>query len=182
MIGLPCTLLEMVPGFLFGYKTGVFCNTFGKWLGSMISFGLARIFADKVDRWGRKHKAYRLCTKAVEKGRLWSLVSVRLLPAPMSLKNYGLGALGTPAMPYTIASCLCALPFAIVWTYFGMKCKSLAEVFASKSDSPKPTLSMEWIAIGAVGLVALFFLRKALYKQLPAWVREELESDNSKND
>merc|ERR1719182_808767 len=67
MIGLPCTILEMVPGFLFGYNMGVFCNTFGKWLGSMISYGIARIFSEKVDQWCRKHKAYRLCTKAMEK-------------------------------------------------------------------------------------------------------------------
>eukprot|EP00927_Polykrikos_kofoidii_P023807 TRINITY_DN2179_c0_g1_i3.p1 TRINITY_DN2179_c0_g1~~TRINITY_DN2179_c0_g1_i3.p1 ORF type:complete len:225 (-),score=32.02 TRINITY_DN2179_c0_g1_i3:124-798(-) len=183
VVGLPCTLLNMVPGFLFGFETGVICNILGKVAGSMVSFFIARIFRERVDSWGNKRKAYRIVAKAVDKGGFLSICLVRLLYIPMPLKNYGLGALGAPAGQTLVASTICALPFAIMWTWAGSKCKSLAEVFAQPEKSggskmPRP----EYIAVGLVGLVIIYFARKAAYASLPMWIKEELESKDEPKD
>lgn len=179
IVGLPCTLLNMVPGFLFGFKTGVFCNMIGKVAGSMISFFFARIFSDRVEQWGRRYKAYRLIAKAVEKGGFLSICIVRLMYMPMSLKNYGLGALDAPAGQTFFASILCALPFALMWTWAGAQCKDVAEMLSKSSDKPKPSLRYDYVAAAVVVAVLVYFGRKAAYARLPEWVKEELEDSTS---
>lgn len=178
ILGLPCTLLNMVPGFLFGFKLGVLCNVTGKVAGSMISFFIAQAFSDRVKQWGQKYKAFRLIQKCVDKGGVVSICVVRLIYMPMSVKNYGLGALGAPAGLTFFASTACALPFAIIWTWAGAQCKDVAEMLA-QTDKPTPKLNFQYVAIGAGVLALVYFGRKAAYQRLPDWVREELESDDS---
>jgi len=165
----------MVPGFLFGFEVGVAANMVGKVTGSMISFFIARIFRDRVDAWGQKHRAYRLIAKSVDRGGFFGLCLVRLMYMPMPLKNYGLGALGAPASQTFVASILCAFPFAVMWTWAGSQCKDLAEVFANK-DSAKKLPDPKWIPVVLIVLVGVYFARKLVYKMLPDWVKEELES------
>eukprot|EP00929_Paragymnodinium_shiwhaense_P008599 TRINITY_DN112554_c0_g1_i1.p1 TRINITY_DN112554_c0_g1~~TRINITY_DN112554_c0_g1_i1.p1 ORF type:complete len:259 (+),score=33.58 TRINITY_DN112554_c0_g1_i1:78-779(+) len=181
ILGLPCTLLNMVPGFLFGFKLGVACNMVGKVLGSMISFFLARLFSDRVKAWGSKYKAYRIIAKAVDKGGFVSICLVRLVYMPMSLKNYGLGALGAPPFQTFLASIVCALPFAIMWTWAGAQCKDVAEML-SKTDKKRPPIKPEYIAGAVVVLIAVYFCRKAAYQYLPEWIKEELERQSDNGD
>merc|ERR1719253_337207 len=139
-LGLPGTLLEMVPGFLFGYKTGVFCNMAGKQIGNTISFFAARAFSARAIAWGGKYKGFRLCKKAVDSGGFWAIFTVRMCPIPMTAKNWGLGALGADTKMTFIASFWSALPFALVWTWFGTECKSLADMFQKGGDEKKASM------------------------------------------
>lgn len=65
---LPCTILEVVPGFLFGFKVGTIISIIGKSVGSYISLVLGRYFLrDRMKEYVlKKYPTLNAFSKAVE--------------------------------------------------------------------------------------------------------------------
>lgn len=112
---LPCTVFEIIPGFLFGPLKGAIVCAVGKNLGNLLCIILAKtILAD----YARKHvlprlKHARVLERMVQKQGFTAVCIFRgVVYAPLPLKNYGLGALDIPG--YCCMSRSCSYPLTKV--------------------------------------------------------------------
>src|SRR5581483_11773479 len=127
---------------------GTVCSLTGATLGATLSFLIARyLAADFVAR--RTGDRVRVLLDGV--ARLdWRFVAfVRLVPLlPFNALNYALGLTSIRLVPYVVASAVCMVPGAAVYTYLGHAGR---EVAAGRAGSLKTAL----IALSLLGALTL---------------------------
>jgi len=141
---LPCTPLEMLPGFLFGFKIGLGVAIVGKNCGNLIQVLLARYV---LRNWAQqnvinKYENCQIAQQMINRGGFKSLFLFRSVSFPLYVKNFGLGAMDLSLKNIMAACFLSGLPFACVWTFLGCKSKNLLDIL----NGNKPSLGMpNWI-------------------------------------
>lgn len=116
---LPGSVITLAGGAMFGPLWGTVYNLTGATLGALLAFLIARyLAADWVER-----RAGGLLAKLKQgvEAEGWRFVAfVRLVPLfPFNVLNYALGLTRIRLSHYVIASYLCMLPGAFVYTYLG---------------------------------------------------------------
>jgi uncharacterized membrane protein YdjX (TVP38/TMEM64 family) len=128
---LPCTPIEIIPGFVFGFRTGWLVSLAGKSLGSLASMLLGRfVFRGPVERFVfKRFPVMKKLGLAIEKEGFGALLLIRGMMLPMAVKNYGLSVLrGVSLRDSLFAGFLTALPHSFVWALIGSNAQNLAEV------------------------------------------------------
>lgn len=119
VIWLPGSVFSITGGLLFGPVLGTFYNLTAATIGATLAFLIARhIAADWVtEKAGGGLK--KVIAGVDEEG--WRFVAfVRLVPLfPFNILNYALGLTRIKLSHYIIASYICMLPGAFVYTYLG---------------------------------------------------------------
>ena len=133
---LPCTPLEMVPGFLFGITTGTIVSICGKMLGNVVAIYFVRkYFKAWANEYLSQFKTFRVVEVLIKRGGLWPILLVRLMWMPAAIKNYGLAVLDVPISHILFCAFITAIPFALLWNYIGNKCKNLLEIFDGRETN-----------------------------------------------
>jgi len=119
VIWLPGSVFSIAGGLLFGPVLGTFYNLTAATIGASLAFLIARYLAADWVSAKAKGKLKKLIQGVDEEG--WRFVAfVRLVPLfPFNLLNYALGLTRIPLLHYVIASYICMLPGAFVYTYIG---------------------------------------------------------------
>jgi len=131
---LPCSILEMVPGYLFGFQVGTVSAILGKTIGTGISLFIGRFFLKGwiQERLLKKYPTLLAFEKAVKLGGFKTVLAIRITYLPMLVKNYGLACLDIPLSMISSASFVSAIPFAMLWNIIGASAKDLTEIFEGK--------------------------------------------------
>lgn len=159
---LPCSVLEMIPGFLFGFRTGWIASVFGKNLGTVMSLTIAYSSRGVMrDRLVGKYPKLLAMEKAVKAEGFPVLVMIRLMFMPMLLKNYGLGSLDIPVVQIWLASLIASVPFATLWTAVGASASNVQDIFDGKVSAadvlPDNLAVLAPVAVVAGGAFLLAF-------------------------
>ena len=177
VVCLPCTVVEMVPGFLFGIQTGWIVSMAGKSIGSAISLYLGRyVFKESTERFVfARYPVLRKLGIAAEREGFPFLLFVRGMWLPIALKNYGLAVLNISIPQILLAGFITSIPHSLLWAYLGSKMNNLAEVIegSGKVSISEVIPSRELIVIGApLGILALVVARN-FYRRFNALLQDE---------
>ena len=159
-LSLPCTPLEMLPGFLFGFRVGLPVAMLGKNLGNLVQVLLARHY---LKAWAQrnflaKYRSFRVVERMVSHKSILPLMLFRAIYLPLNVKNFGLGAMAAIPVRRILAACLLTgFPFAVVWTFLGTKAKGVIEILNGETPSLDVPPWMNW-ALPVVGLPLLLLL------------------------
>ena len=166
---LPCTPLEMVPGFLFGITTGTLVSIAGKLLGNAIAIYVVRTyFKDWANEYLSRFKTFRVIEVLVKRGGLWPILLVRLMWMPAAIKNYGLAVLDVPVSHILFCAFITSIPFAILWNYLGHTCKNLLEIFDGRKSTNIANVIPKGFRI-PVFVVTLVMAGYVIYHGRRAW-------------
>jgi uncharacterized membrane protein YdjX (TVP38/TMEM64 family) len=177
VICLPCTVVEMVPGFLFGIKTGWMVSTVGKSIGSAISLYLGRyVFKEATEKFVfARYPILRKLGIAAEREGFPFLLFIRGMWLPIALKNYGLAVLNVPIRDVLLAGFLTSIPHSLLWAWLGSEMNSLAEVV---QGSGKISLSdvipgRDIVFIAAPIIVLSLIVARNFYNRFAALLQED---------
>jgi uncharacterized membrane protein YdjX (TVP38/TMEM64 family) len=156
---LPCTIVEMVPGFLFGFWQGTIVSMIGKNLGNLIALVLGQtLLRDWVKKRTKEYDILEKVDAAIKHDGFIMVLLVRAVFLPMAVKNYGLAALGVSIPQNMAGAILSGLPFSLAWSYVGSTAQSLVEIAEGKKGMSDLDLSPATMAVGAVVCAGLFGL------------------------
>ena len=177
VICLPCTVVEMIPGFLFGIKTGWVVSMAGKSIGSALSMYLGRyVFKDATERYVfAKYPIVRKLGLAAEREGFPFLLFIRGMWLPIALKNYGLAVLNVSIADVMLAGLITSIPHSLLWAYLGSRMNNLAEVV---QGSGKVSISdvipgRELALIGIPIAVLCFIVARSFYKRFRDLLQDE---------
>jgi uncharacterized membrane protein YdjX (TVP38/TMEM64 family) len=126
---MPSTILEILPGFLFGTKVGFVVCMVGKNLGSFVAMILGRtLLADMVQRKAEAWPILEGIKVAIKQQGFPMILMVRTVMMPIAIKNYGLAAIGVPATTNISAAILSGIPFCFMWVYIGSTTQNVMEI------------------------------------------------------
>jgi uncharacterized membrane protein YdjX (TVP38/TMEM64 family) len=119
VIWLPGSVFSITGGLLFGPVLGTFYNLTAATIGATLAFLIARYLAADWVAEKSAGKLKKMINGVDEEG--WRFVAfVRLVPLfPFNILNYALGLTRIPLLHYVLASYICMLPGAFVYTYIG---------------------------------------------------------------
>jgi uncharacterized membrane protein YdjX (TVP38/TMEM64 family) len=176
---LPCTPLEILPGFLFGFRIGLPVAIIGKNLGNFNQVLLARFI---LKNWAQrniieKYENCRIAQQMIFRGGFTSLFFFRSVSFPLYVKNFALGAMDISLSNIMAACFLSGLPFAIVWTFLGTKAQGVVQIL----NGEKPSLGMpDWMNWAVpLALLPLIFLLFRHVKSEWKIAKEELKLEES---
>ena len=157
---LPCTPLEMLPGFLFGFWIGLPVAIVGKNLGNLAQVLVARtVFRGRAERFVQRYEKSRVIEHIISHGGMMPVMIFRAIALPLYVKNVFL-AVTNCSVRIIMLSCLCTgFPFAVMWTFLGSKAKGVVEIL----NGQKPSLGAPWwlnYALPALLVPVLFFVVK----------------------
>eukprot|EP00040_Diaphanoeca_grandis_P017439 m.90906 g.90906 ORF g.90906 m.90906 type:complete len:268 (+) comp26434_c1_seq1:284-1087(+) len=182
---LPCTVFEIIPGFLFGPVVGSVVCVIGKNIGNAVCVILAKtVLAGYVKRnlISKLPNALVLERMAKRQGFLGVCIFRGLVYAPLFVKNYCLGALDIPASTIIGAAVLTGFPFSLWWCYLGSKAKNIVEIIEGKAT--KQLFSMPqnpgFVFIGVVVLAVGGWKLSASAKK--AWNDAKLEIEREQTE
>ena len=154
-------MLEIVPGFLFGWPVGVAVALSGKLLGNFGSILLGRSL---LRAWARRtllpqSRVLRAMARVVQRpGESWKAILLcRVTYMPMMIKNYGLAAMGADTGVCLACGLASGLPFAVLWAYIGTQCKSLLAVVAGEGGAAVKDMLPDGASVVGAALVLLTF-------------------------
>mmetsp|Transcript_13316 Transcript_13316/g.34041 ORF Transcript_13316/g.34041 Transcript_13316/m.34041 type:complete len:226 (-) Transcript_13316:123-800(-) len=182
---LPCTIFEIIPGFLFGVKMGFATSIIGKNLGNLICVVLAKtVLADWVHRSVLPKLSNGRVLERMIKNQGFAAICVfrGVVYAPLPVKNYGLGALDIPAHHIVLAAVLTGAPYCLWWAYLGSKAKNVADIVEGRSTESLFTMPSNPMAAAAVALAAVAFLAFVLVRGKAAWrqAKDEIQAERLK--
>eukprot|EP00930_Biecheleria_cincta_P060756 TRINITY_DN46360_c0_g1_i1.p1 TRINITY_DN46360_c0_g1~~TRINITY_DN46360_c0_g1_i1.p1 ORF type:complete len:383 (+),score=51.38 TRINITY_DN46360_c0_g1_i1:44-1192(+) len=125
VIALPTTPVEIAAGFLYGPFWGPISGLLCKTMGSFGALSIARLFGQH--RGWEIPRSLRCKLDMLQTRPILTMISVRLAPLPLAVKNYGLAFTDVGSMDYVVASALVNGPFSIAWGMIGASCQSLAD-------------------------------------------------------
>lgn len=119
VIWLPGSVFSITGGLLFGPVLGTFYNLTAATIGATLAFLIARYLAADWVSAKAKGKLKKMIHGVDEEG--WRFVAfVRLVPLfPFNILNYALGLTRIRLVHYVLATYICMLPGAFVYTYIG---------------------------------------------------------------
>eukprot|EP00924_Labyrinthula_sp_SR-Ha-C_P011229 snap_masked-scaffold_48-processed-gene-1.79-mRNA-1 protein AED:0.35 eAED:0.36 QI:0/-1/0/1/-1/1/1/0/246 len=169
---LPCSILEIVPGFLFGFKTGWAVSVAGKVLGSLLSIILAKLFFKSfLSRYlFDKYPILITLKKAINKEGFKVILLIRVTYLPMLLKNYGMAVMDVPTLKIIGASFCAGVPFAAGWAFLGASAKNLPDILEGKmkfTDAfPDHPAFLPLVSLGGVLFVYVLYNFTKTFNQL----------------
>jgi uncharacterized membrane protein YdjX (TVP38/TMEM64 family) len=174
---LPCSFIEMVPGFLFGVPVGALVSTIGKMIGSTISLFLARyVFKDAAQRYIDKNfPIIKKLSLAVEREGFPALLLIRSAMLPIAIKNYGLAVINVSIFHSLLAGFITSIPHSIMWAMVGAKASNLADV-VSKGGSVMDALpSQEYLLVLLPVVGAGLYVGRSILQRFQLLIRETEE-------
>ena len=138
---LPCTPLEILPGFLFGFWIGLPVAIAGKNLGNLAQILIARhFFRTHAERFVQRYESSRIIEHIISHGGMMPIMIFRAIALPLYVKNVFL-AVTNCSLRVIMLSCLCTgFPFAVMWTFLGTKAKGVVEIL----NGDQPSLDTPW--------------------------------------
>lgn len=163
---LPCSVVEVVPAYLFGFTTGFAVSLVGKVIGALLSLALARaLLRERLRSWvAAGHPRMATLSAAVEEEGVYVLVLVRLSYVPIAAKNYIIPALvDLPAQTIMLAALVAGTPFSLLWAAVGSTSRSLQDILGGErsvrdllpeDDAARAALALAGVA-AVVAVVAV---------------------------
>lgn len=125
-VGMPASPLVIGGGAIFGVWLGSLYNLIGLLLGAWLSFVLGRLFGRELVAHiagGKLRRAERL----FHRRGFWPLVSLRFLPVPYPLINYGAALAGVRPGQFLLSSAIGLAPANLMHTFFAAWMTTAAE-------------------------------------------------------
>lgn len=118
---LPAFLVTAANGMVFGSLWGVVISWTGALIGALVSFYIARLFADVALRKVRRYrKAVDFIRRAGDKKGAYVILIARLLPfISFDIVSYMAGLSGIRFWAFTVATGVGMLPATIVYSFMG---------------------------------------------------------------
>lgn len=116
---LPSTPLNVSGGLIFGFQWGLFWTAIAAIFAAIISFIYARFLGQN---WVRQRFGNYLQTLdgAIEKGGMWYIFAIRLLPLiPYGIVNYGAGLTSVTGRDYIFGTVLGTIPGILPFVMMG---------------------------------------------------------------
>lgn len=199
---LPSTIIELAAGLLYSYPVAIVCLTVGKQLGCGIAFLIARWVTSPELRSAcclprhHRHAAaapesnHSSGSRRSKRSRTiqamflalhhhpWQITFlIRLLPIPISLKNFGMGCIpGCPFHIFMACTLVAGIPFTVAWVYLGESCRSLLEALQGKGDDLTRhgayAQELAFLIVGLVVAVALVLLLRRYTRRYTRLIAE----------
>jgi len=183
VIGAPCTVLEILPGLLFGWPTGFAVAMIGKFAGSAISVMLAKtLLKDYVlTKIIPRYKALQIMAAVVQRNGFVAVLLFRgVVVAPLAVKNYGLGAIGVATPELLAAAFITNFPYSLWWSYLGSTAKDIVDILDGKDvQGPTKQLMENPQAAAAVAMVAAVLVFVVAKKGKQEWVKAAADLSNA---
>jgi uncharacterized membrane protein YdjX (TVP38/TMEM64 family) len=177
VVCLPCTIIEMIPGFLFGIKTGWVVSMAGKSIGSAISMYLGRyVFKDATERFVfSRYPILRKLGIAAEREGFPFLLFVRGMWLPIALKNYGLAVLNVSIPEVLLAGFLTSIPHSLLWAWIGSRMNNVAEVIqgSGKISITDVIPGRDLLIVGTPIAILCIIVARNFYRRFSALINEE---------
>jgi len=172
---VPCAILTLAAGFLFGLPLGVALTSVGSVLGAAAAFVVGRFGARDwvAQRIGSRPRFHALVAATHTDGFMLVLLA-RLSPViPYILLNYAFSVTRVRFRDYMLATWIGMLPAIVLYVYAGTLAKSFAEL---TSAGRAPSWAVDSVlAIGFVATVALTWL---IARRANRVLRERLASES----
>lgn len=152
LLFLPCWILTVGAGTVFGLVKGTVLTSIGATLGATAAFLISRYLArDWVTRRIEGNPKFKAIDQAVGREGWKIVLLTRLSPIfPFVLLNYAYGLTSVSLRHYFLASWLGMLPVTVVYVYLGSLVRDLAN---AGNRSGRVRTPLEWVCYG-VGLLA----------------------------
>ena len=149
--GLTTIPVESSAAMAFGWRNGLILNAMGKMTGSLLAYGIGRIFLEetvvsKLD----DNEIFALVDKAVTKRPYRTSVLVRFFPFPELVKNLALSILPPVQLGVFLAATFThTFPFTLLWTWLG--CDTVAHM-RDDTLAPNKILAAALVGVTAFGV------------------------------
>ena len=184
---LPSSLIEIISGFLFPLPVALAVNITGKFTGAVLAFVLGKTACkDFVSRKAQGIKVLRALRVAINahSNAFKLALLLRLSPAPIFVKNYGLGALELSLVNFMAATAISAVPMGIVWAMVGGAARDagggimdlVSDDQPSGMDRLSPTVKGVMLLVGVIIMVLLGIYVKRTLAEVIA--EEDNKDDN----
>ena len=181
---LPSSIIEIVSGFLFPFPIALTVNLSAKFSGAVAAFVLGQTACKGfVSRRAEKLQLVRAMRTALKthSNAFKLALLLRLSPAPIFVKNYGLGALELSLANFMGATALSALPMGVVWVLVGSAARDAGGelmdlVGEDQSSMDKLPGTTKAILLG-VGVVIMGLFGFYVNKTLKDIIGEETQSN-----
>lgn len=175
---VPCAILTLAAGFLFGLPLGVALTSVGSVLGAAAAFFVGRFGARDwvAQRIGTRPRFSALVAATHTDGFMLVLLA-RLSPViPYILLNYAFSVTAVRFRDYMLATWIGMLPAIVLYVYAGSLAKSLAEL---TNAGRAPSWAVDsLLASGFVATVALTWL---IARRATRVLRERLATESQQS-
>lgn len=160
---VPGTLITFVAGFLYGVVPTTVAISIGSTLGASAAFWVGRTLARGwVERKLAGYPRFRALDQAVAAQGFKIVFLTRLSPAlPFNLLNYAFGLTRVRFRDYFFASWIGMLPGTVLYAYIGSAAKSLADIFATRSETTAAETALLYVGLALTVVLTLYVARIA---------------------
>jgi uncharacterized membrane protein YdjX (TVP38/TMEM64 family) len=160
---VPCAILTLASGFLFGVPLGVALTSLGSVLGAVAACAMGRFVArDWILRRTAAWPRFRALDAAIHHDGFVTVLLARLSPLiPYSLLNYALSVTSVRFREYVPATWLGMLPITVVYVYVGSLANSLTALTSTEHAPSWATYSLLGIGFAATVALTLLITRRA---------------------
>ena len=149
--GLTTIPVESSAGMAFGWRKGLILNAVGKMSGSLLAYGIGRIFLEEaVVSKLEDNEIFGLVDQAVTRRPYGTSVMVRFFPFPELVKNLALSILPPVQLGVFVAATFThTFPFTLLWTWLG--CDTVAHM-RDDTLTPNKVLAAVLVGVAAFGV------------------------------
>lgn len=159
---LPTSILEVAAGFIFGFWFAAVCSTLGKFLGSLVSFGIGRHCREyvrhrilMVDHDSQQQQGYlRGLELSLKLEPFSTCLALRLAYVPEAVQNYVPAVFEAPPAAFASATLVGSGLYAMLWAKLGSQLGSVGEIGRDNMSPEKIT----FLCVGVVSLAVVFGL------------------------
>jgi len=172
---VPCAILTLAAGFLFGMPLGVALTSVGSVLGAAAAFVVGRFAAhDWVARRIDARPRFHALIAATHTDGFMLVLLTRLSPViPYILLNYAFSVTRVRFRDYMLATWIGMLPAIVLYVYAGTLAKNFAEL---TSAGRAPSWAVD--AVLAIGFVATVALTWLIARRANRVLRERLQRES----
>lgn len=117
-LGLPATPLLLAGGVIFGPWLGTLYNIIGATLGGVAAFLFARVLGRDLILHLLSERSLARVERLLDHYGFSSLVSIRLVPIPFVMVNFGAALAGVPFGTFFLSTAIGMVPMVFVLTFF----------------------------------------------------------------
>lgn len=160
MLMIPCTPLELLAGYAYGFWAAVAILTFVKPLAHVCTFLAARTvgFADQGMSLEKNSRTFRAVVTALQKPeQAWRIVFlVQLAAVPAGPKDCCLAMVPVVTLPmFTTCALLAGIPFSLANSFLGSSADDLAKALRGEDSGESPEAKRIRLCIMVGGALAL---------------------------
>ncbi len=177
---VPCAILTLAAGFLFGVPLGVALTSLGSVLGAAAACAVGRFVArDWILRRSAAWPRFRALDAATQNDGFVIVLLARLSPLiPYNLLNYALSVTSVRLRDYMSATWLGMLPVTVLYVYMGSLANGLTALTSAGHAPSWATYSLLGIGFAATVALTLLITRRAT-RVLRARLAAELRPSSS---